>query len=233
MIFADLESVEKRILRFTKAARSGDAAAKTHLRVTQKVKEFLEEGKLVRAGDWTEEERESIKDAQLITSKPFLFVCNVDEDSVADGNELVNTVIEHAENMDSKYVIICAQAEAELSELEPDERVEFLNDLGIEEPGLAKLARATYDLLGMQTYFTAGEKEIRAWTIMKGWKAPKAAGVIHSDFERGFIRAEVYQIDDLQNLKSKPALKAAGKLRIEGKDYTVKDGDVMLFRFNV
>ena len=160
-------------------------------------------------------------------------MCNVDEDAVSQGNEFVNLVKEHAEKMDSKYVVICAQAEAELSELEPSERVEFLNDLGIEEPGLDKLARATYSLLGMQTYFTAGEKEIRAWTIMKGWKAPKAAGVIHSDFERGFIRAEVYQIADLQKLKSKPALKAAGKLRIEGKEYTVKDGDVMLFRFNV
>ncbi len=153
-------------------------------------------------------------------------------DSLED-NDLVKAVASHANKLEAGLVKVCAQAEAELSELEEEERIEFLQDLGINEPGLDKLARATYDLLGLQTYFTAGEKEIRAWTIKKGFKAPQAAGVIHTDFERGFIKAEVYSIPDLINVGSEKGLKEAGKLRIEGKEYVVKDGDVMHFRFNV
>ena len=233
LIFKDLESVEKRISRLVKVARSGDKAAKAHMAIAEKMKGLLEEGNLVSSHEWSETEWESILEAQLITSKPVLFVCNVDEDGLDEDNEFVTIVRSHAEKLGSGVVKVCAQAEAELSELEAEERVEFLQDLGIDEPGLDKLARATYALLGLQTYFTAGEKEIRAWTIKEGFKAPQAAGVIHTDFERGFIKAEVYSIQDLINVGSEKGLKEAGKLRIEGKEYIVKDGDVMHFRFNV
>jgi len=233
LIFKDLESVEKRITRLTKIARSGDKAAKFHMAVAEKMKTILEEGKLVRAHEWNEDEWASVLETQLITSKPVLFVCNVDEDGLLEDNDLVKAVASHANKLEAGLVKVCAQAEAELSELDEEERIEFLQDLGINEPGLDKLARATYDLLGLQTYFTAGEKEIRAWTIKKGFKAPQAAGVIHTDFERGFIKAEVYSIPDLINVGSEKGLKEAGKLRIEGKEYIVKDGDVMHFRFNV
>lgn len=233
LIFKDMESVEKRINRLQKIARSGDKEAKFHMEVAKRMLTILEDGNLVRSGEWTETEWESVLESQLITSKPVLFVCNVDEDSLADGNSLVEAVKGHADKLNASLVTICAQAEAELSELDLEERLEFLEDLGIEEPGLDKLSRKTYSLLGLQTYFTAGEKEIRAWTIKKGWKAPAAAGVIHTDFERGFIKAEVYSIPDILELGSEAGLRNAGKLRIEGKEYVVQDGDVMHFRFNV
>ena len=233
LIFKDLDSVEKRMARLVKIVRSGDKVAKFHMGVAEKMKALLEEGKLVRAHDWSEEEWESIIETQLITSKPVLFVCNVDEEGLEEDNDFVKLVHMHAQKLSSGVVKVCAQAEAELSELETEERIEFLQDLGIDEPGLDKLARATYALLGLRTYFTAGEKEIRAWTIKDGFKAPQAAGVIHTDFERGFIKAEVYSIPDLINVGSEKGLKEAGKLRIEGKEYVVKDGDVMHFRFNV
>ena len=236
LIFSDLESVERRINRFKKVAKSGDKEARFHMGVAEKMKQMLEDGQLVSMGNWSEQELESVKDAQLITSKPVLFICNVSEDDVSEGaaeNDYVGLVREHANKMSAGVVLISAQAEAEISELEAEERMEFLSDLGIAEPGLNKLARATYALLGLQTYFTAGEKEIRAWTIREGWKAPKAAGVIHTDFERGFIRAEVYKIDDLVEQGSEAGLRSAGKLRVEGKEYVVADGDVMHFRFNV
>ena len=237
LIFADLESIERRVLKYAKVAKSGDKEARFHLEVAEKLKTHLEEGKLARSGEWSEKELESIQDAQLITIKPFLFVCNVDEDGICSAQEgsnpFVNKVSEHATSMESNLVVICAQAEAEISELEDDEREEFLNDLGISEPGLHKLAQATYSLLGLRTYFTAGEKEIRAWTFREGWKAPQTAGVIHTDFERGFIRAEVFTIPDLLAHGSEAGLKSAGKLRVEGKEYIVQDGDVMHFRFNV
>ena len=233
LIFKDMESVEKRIQRHQKIAKSGDKVARFHMDVAQQMLVLLEQGKLIRSGSWTEEQWESVLDAQLITSKPILFVCNVDEDGLEEENAYVKVVRSHAEQLDSHIISICAQAEAELSELDPEERIEFLQDLGIEEPGLDRLARQTYSLLGLQTYFTAGEKEIRAWTIQQGWKAPAAAGVIHTDFEKGFIKAEVYTIPDLLKLGSEGALRTAGRLRIEGKEYVVKDGDVMHFRFNV
>jgi ribosome-binding ATPase len=233
LIFKDLDSLEKRMARLVKVVRSGDKVAKFHMGVAEKMKALLEEGSLVRAHDWSEEEWESIVETQLITSKPVLFVCNVDEDGLEEDNDFVKVVQTHAQKLNSGVVKVCAQAEAELSELDTEERIEFLQDLGIDEPGLDKLARATYTLLGLRTYFTAGEKEIRAWTIKDGFKAPQAAGVIHTDFERGFIKAEVYSIPDLINVGSEKGLKEAGKLRIEGKEYVVKDGDVMHFRFNV
>ena len=233
LIFADLDSVEKRITRFMKQARSGDAEAKYHIAVAEKLKALFEDGKMATAGDWNEDEWLSVKDAQLITSKPVLFVCNVNEEGLEADNDFVKTVKAHAEKNDAGVVKICAQAEAEISELDDEEQVEFLSDLGIAEPGLNKLARETYSLLGLQTYFTAGQKEIRAWTIKKGDKAPQAAGVIHSDFERGFIRAEVYTLPDLLEYKTEAGLKSAGKMRLEGKEYVVQDGDIMHFRFNV
>ena len=232
LIFADLDSVERRANRYKKVAKSGDKEAKFHMLVVEKMLALLEDGKAVRAGEWSPEEWESVQDAQLITSKPVLFVCNVDEDSL-EGNDHTATVEAHAKAQGAGVIFISAKVEEELIELDEDDRNEFLTDLGIEEPGLDRLARAAYALLGLQTYFTAGPKEIRAWTVKVGAKAPQAAGVIHSDFERGFIRAEVYTIPDLMEHKTESGLKSAGKLRVEGKEYVVKDGDVMHFRFNV
>ena len=232
LIFADMDSVERRMNRYKKVAKSGDKDAKFHMAVAEKMMALLEDGKAVRAGDWTDEEMVSVHDAQLITSKPVLFVCNVDEGSL-DGNAFTATVQAHAEEQGAGVTFISAKVEEELIELDAEDRAEFLADLGIEEPGLDRLARAAYALLGLQTYFTAGPKEIRAWTVKKGASAPQAAGVIHTDFERGFIRAEVYTIPDLQEHKTEAGLKAAGKLRVEGKTYVVQDGDVMHFRFNV
>ena len=169
----------------------------------------------------------------MITSKPVLYVCNVDEDGLAEDNDYVTRVRGHAEAHGAGVVTISARVESEIAELEEEDKAEFLADLGLGEPGLAKLARATYALLGLKTYFTAGEKEVRAWTIREGTKAPGAAGVIHTDFERGFIRAEVYTLQSLREHQSEAAMKAAGVLRLEGKEYVVQDGDVMHFRFNV
>ena len=186
-----------------------------------------------RSGDWTAEERASVKDAQLITAKPVLYVCNVDEGGLDGSSAYVASVKARAEAENAGVVIICGQVEAEISELDEEDKLAFLEDLGLEEPGLNRLARETYGLLGLKTYFTAGPKEIRAWTFKNGWLAPQCAGVIHSDFERGFIRAEVYAIPDLLEYGSEAALKGVGKLRVEGKAYEVQDGDVMHFRFNV
>lgn len=233
LIFKDMDSVEKRKLRLQKIVRSGDKEAQKKMAVADKMMELLEAGKLIASGDWTEDEWLSVLETQLITSRPVLFICNVDEDGLEEDNAYVQSVRKYAGEHNSEVIVVCAQAEAELSELEEEERIEFLQDLGIEEPGLNKLARATYSLLGLETYFTAGEKEIRAWTIHKGWKAPAAAGVIHTDFEKGFIKAEVYSVQDLIDVGSEAGLRSAGKLRIEGKEYVVKDGDVMHFRFNV
>ncbi|MBL8618167.1 MAG: redox-regulated ATPase YchF [Deltaproteobacteria bacterium] len=232
LILADLDSVERRVERYRKLAKSPDKSNKLHLDVAEKLVALLGDGKPARAGEWTDEELLSVKEAQLITSKPVLYVCNVDEGGL-EGNAYTAQVEALAATQGAMTVNICAKVEAEISELDPADRASFLADLGLAEPGLARLARATYALLGLQTYFTAGPKEIRAWTIGKGWKAPQAAGVIHTDFERGFIRAEVYTVTDLLALKSEAALKSAGKLRVEGKEYIVQDGDVMHFRFNV
>ena len=174
-----------------------------------------------------------LRTAGLITIKPVLYVCNVDEGSAVDGNQFTQTVSEHAASQGAGCIVISGQIEAEVSELDDEERDEFLDDLGLSEPGLNKLARAAYNLLGLHTYFTAGEKEIRAWTIPLGATAPQAAGVIHSDFERGFIRAQVYSLEDLHTHKTEAGLKAAGRLRAEGKDYIVSDGDIVHFLFNV
>ncbi len=233
LALADLESAERRVSRYEKVGKSGDKEAKLHADVAKKALTALNEGMPARSLDWTDEERESLDAAQLITAKPVLYVCNVAEDGVVAENAHVARVRAHAAKVGAGVVVISAKVESEIVELDPEDRDAFLADLGLAEPGLATLARETYRLLGLQTYFTAGEKEIRAWTIHKGDKAPRAAGVIHTDFEKGFIRAEVYTVEDLEKFGSEAAMKAAGKLRVEGKEYVVVDGDVMHFRFNV
>ena len=233
LIFADIDSAEKRAEKYRKLSKGGDKDALFHKEVADKAAALLTAGKPVRSGEWSEEERESLKLAQLITAKPMLFVCNVDEAGLLQDNAHVTAVRKIAADVGAEVVVLCAKVEAEIAELDEADRASFLSDLGVTESGLAKLARGTYKLLGLQTYFTAGEKEIRAWTIPAQSRAPQAAGVIHTDFEKGFIKAEVYSIPDLLALGSEAALKQAGKLRIEGKEYVVQDGDVMHFRFNV
>jgi ribosome-binding ATPase len=233
LIFADLESAERRFDKYKKQAKSGDKEAMAHRDLAEKCVAMLSAGEPVRTGEWDEEETLLLRQIGMITAKPVLYVCNVDEDGLTTDNDYVKSVRAHAQKVGAGVVVLCAKVESELRELDDEDRAMFLEDLGIAEPGLNILARETYGLLGLQTYFTAGEKEIRAWTIKSGATAPQAAGVIHTDFEKGFIRAEVYAIPDLLELGSEAALKGAGKLRVEGKEYSVKDGDVMHFRFNV
>lgn len=233
LALADLESVAKRVDRHRRAAKTGDKAEAAQLQVMERVEKLLNEGKAARSVAWTEDEWEVVKSASLITAKPVLYVCNVDESGIAGDNDYVRRVKARAKAEGAHVVVLCAKIESEIQELPAEDRPVFLAELGITEPGLAALARHAYALLGLQTYFTAGPKEIRAWTVKVGATAPQAAGVIHTDFERGFIRAEVYNVDDLVAAGSESALKAAGKMRVEGKEYVVKDGDVMHFRFNV
>lgn len=233
LILADMDTAAKRVDRYKKLSKAGDKDPLFHLGVAERIVALLDSGKPARAGDWTEEELASVKEAQLITAKPVLYICNVDEDGLGADNAYVTQVRARAATEGARVCVLCAKIEAEISELPEEDRAHFLADLGIAEPGLASLAREAYALLGLQTYFTAGPKEIRAWTIPIGCKAPQAAGVIHTDFERGFIRAEVYSVADLLAAGSEAALKAQGKMRVEGKEYVVQDGDVMHFRFNV
>jgi ribosome-binding ATPase len=232
LVLADLDAAERRLDKWTKAAKGGDKEAIRQRDFAKKLVDWLGEDKPARTADWTEDERALLRQSQMITARPALYVCNVDEGGLG-GNAYVEQVRAQAEAEGAGVVVLCAKVEAEIAELDEADRAGFLADLGLEEPGLAVLARATYELLGLQTYFTAGPKEIRAWTIQEGWTAPKAAGVIHTDFERGFIKAEVYSIADLLEYGSEAAMKGVGKMRIEGKEYVVKDGDVMHFRFNV
>lgn len=232
LALADLAVAERRLERTARSVRTGDKGAAFDRDTAEKLVAVLGAGDAARTVEWSEDELDSLRDIQLITLKPVLYVCNVDEGGLL-GNEHTATVEALAAAQGAGCIVLCAQAEAEIAELPPEDRPDFLAELNLSEPGLAVLGRAAYSLLGLETYFTAGEKEIRAWTIKAGTKAPQAAGVIHTDFERGFIRAEVYRIDDLLQLGSEAALKTAGKLRVEGKEYTVADGDVMHFRFNV
>ncbi len=235
LLLADLDSVEKRIQKVEKLAKTGsDKKAKAEYDAFKKIVEALGAGRAARSVPLTDAEVPIVKDLHLLTMKPVLYVCNVNEaDFSAGGNAWSKQVEEHAKSEGNNAILICSAMEAEISTLPEEERADFLASLGTEEPGLNRLIREAYKLLGLYTYFTAGEKEVRAWTIRKGMKAPQAAGVIHSDFEKGFIRAETYHCDDLFTLKSEPAVKEAGKYRLEGKDYEVKDGDVLFFRFNV
>ena len=229
----DLENIEKRAQKLQKIAKVGDQDAKKQLVVLEKYKAVLEEGKSARTLKLTEQEKLIVPDLFLLTDKPVIYLANVDEESLA-GNEMTNQLSKVAESENAELIIVCASLEEQISELDTDEeRKEFLSEYGLEESGLNMLIHASYQLLDLITYFTAGPQEVRAWTIHRGWKAPKAAGVIHTDFERGFIKAEVIKLDDFLNYKSELACKEAGKLSIEGKEYIVGDGDVMHFRFNV
>jgi GTP-binding protein YchF len=232
LIFKDFETAEKGLARVSKAAKTGDKEMKAKLAVYEKTHAKLGEGVPARKA-LEVEELAAVADMHLLTAKPVLYVTNVGEDGLLEDNEYVKAVAEHAAGEGASYVKICGKAEAEISELVASERAGFLESLGLTEPGLNVLARGIYKLLGLETFFTAGEKENRAWTINVGAAAPQAAGVIHSDFEKGFIRADVYSLTDLEAYKSEAAIRAAGKIRSEGREYIVKDGDIMFFKFNV
>ena len=230
----DLDSVEKKLSRVERTARSGDAKAKKELVALQHLKETLLAGKNARAVQMDEDDKKAVADLQLLTAKPVIYVANVDEESIHTGNKHVDALKNLVKDENAEVVVISAAIEAQIAELDNEaDRQEFLQEYGLQESGLNKLIRACYHLLDLITYFTAGEKEVRAWTIVKGWKAPQAAGVIHSDFEKGFIKAEVINLSDYQRYKSEQACKEAGKVAIEGKEYVVLDGDIMHFRFNV
>lgn len=230
----DLESVDKRIQRVEKIAKSGDKDAKAEHDVLLKFKTHLESGQNARALEMDKEQRSWIKGLQLLTDKPIIYVANVDEDSVNTGNEWSQKLADNIAAEDAQLILVSAGLEAQIAEFEePEEKQIFLEEYGLKESGLNRLIKASYELLDLITYFTAGEQEVRAWTIRKGWKAPQAAGVIHTDFEKGFIKAEVIKIPDYQQFKTEAGCRDAGKLSIEGKEYVVKDGDVMHFRFNV
>lgn len=233
LILKDLESVEKRVEKLRKDAKGGDKKIIAQLNIIEKLVEHLSDGKTARRFEAEPEEREAYKDLFLLTEKPVLYACNVSEDDVNDGNDWVETVKEIASELDDTLVMFCAKIEAEIAELEPEEKEMFLEEMGLDRSGLDRLIRSAYQNLGLITYFTAGPKEVRAWTIKKGTKAPQAAGVIHTDFEKGFIRAETIAYEDYVSLGSEKAAREAGKMRQEGKEYVVQDGDVMLFRFNV
>ena len=235
LCLADLESVEKRKQRIEKIAKSGDKDARAELQLLERIIEGLGEAKPVRAQGLEEEELEMIKELTLLTAKPSLYVANISEDEVSDysSNEYVKRVEEYAKNEGAGIVVVSARIESEIAELSDEESAAFLEDLGLEESGLTKLIKASYALLGLINYFTAGEMEARAWTIVNGTKAPQAAGKIHSDIEKGFIRAEIVSFDDLQACGSQNAAKEKGLVRLEGKEYVMKDGDVTHFRFNV
>lgn len=231
----DLEVVENKLKTISRSAKTGDKTALKQEVLLNAIKEKLEEGKSAREiVPETEDDIVLYKSLQLLTAKPVLYLCNVDEGSVATGNEFVEKVKEAVKNENAEVLFLGAAIEADINELETyEDRKEFLGDLGLEEPGVNKLIRSAYKLLNLQTYFTAGVKEVRAWTIKKGMTAPQAAGVIHTDFEKGFIRAEVIKYTDFINYGSETKVKEAGKLGVEGKEYVVEDGDVMHFRFNV
>ena len=236
LMLADLESVNKKYASLDKTAKAGkDKEAAAVMAVLSRVKQALEAGKPVRALGLTEDELAHVKEFNLITAKRVLYVANVNDTDGKnpDANPHVARLAAHAKTEGSPVVPICGKVEAEIAELSAEEKAEFLKDYGLAEPGLNKVIRAGYELLGLETYFTAGPKEVRAWTIHKGDTAPKAAGVIHTDFEKGFIRAEVYACEDLFTHGTEHAIKEAGLLRQEGKEYVVRDGDVMHFRFNV
>ncbi len=230
----DLETVQKKLDGIKRKVKTGDKEVVKEQEVLLRYETALESGKSARTVEVSEEEFEFIKDSHLLTAKPVLYVCNVDEAAVVEGNAYVEAVKEAVKDENAEVIMIGAQIEADIAELDTyEERQEFLQDMGLEEAGVNVLIRAAYRLLNLDTYFTAGVKEVRAWTINKGMKAPQAAGVIHTDFEKGFIRAEVIKYSDFVSLGSEAACKDAGKMGIEGKEYVVEDGDIMHFRFNV
>jgi ribosome-binding ATPase len=230
----DLESVEKKISKTERTAKSGDAKAKKELATLLQYKETLLAGKNARSLKLDAEDKKAIEDLQLLTDKPVIYVANVEEESVNTGNKHVDALRNLVKDEGAEVVVVSAAIEAQIAELESvEDRQVFLEEYKLTEAGLSKLIRAAYHLLDLITYFTAGEKEVRAWTIHKGWRAPQAAGVIHTDFEKGFIRAEVIKLADYQKYKTEAGCREAGKLGVEGKEYVVEDGDIMHFRFNV
>ena len=234
LIFADMETVDKRLERAKKNLKA-DKKYQFEIDTLEKIKKTLEEGKSARTLELTDEEKEVIKDAFLLTMKPILYIANISEDEInnADDNENVKKVREYAKSENAEVIPLCVRLEEELSTLDKEDKIEMLHDLGLEESGLDKVIKASYKLLGLMSFLTAGEPEVRAWTIKIGTKAPQAAGKIHSDIERGFIRAEVVSYDDLMREGSMNAVKEKGHMRLEGKDYIMQDGDIVLFRFNV
>ncbi len=232
LALADMETVDKTVQREGKKAKSGDKEAIALCNVLTKVQKGLDEGKAVRTLGLDADELHLLKPLCLITVKPVMYIANVDE-SGFENNPLLDKIIDLGKKENAPVVSICAKIEAEISDLEDEEKLLFLSELGLDEPGLNRVIRAAYSLLGLETYFTAGVKEVRAWTVRKGSTAPQAAGVIHTDFERGFIRAEVISYNDYVQFKGEQGAKEAGKMRLEGKEYIVQDGDVMHFRFNV
>lgn len=234
LISRDIETLDKKIQRLEKIAKSGDKDAKYGIEVINRLKDHMENGLPARTFDIEDKDQKYIDDCFLLTVKPVMYVCNVDEASAAAGNSYVEKIREVIKDEEAGLLVIAAQSEADISELEDEnDRKEFLSDLGLDEPGVNKLIRAAYDLLNLKTFFTVGPKEAHAWTIREGMTAPQAAGVIHSDLERGFIRAEVMKYEDFASLGSENACKTAGKFFIEGKNYIVKDGDILNIRFNV
>lgn len=230
----DLDLVDRKILRYEKLSKSGDVQAKKGIESLKKFKDHLENLGNIRNAPVTDEDREHIRDIQLLTDKPLIYVCNVDDDSAANGNAYVEQVSAFASKDGTEVLVIAGELEAQIAELDDKEdREVFLADAGLTEPGVNKLIRTAYQILNLQSFFTAGPKEVRAWTIKKGMKAPQASGVIHSDLERGFIRAEVMKYDDFVQLGNEQAVKDAGKFHVEGKNYIVEDGDIMHIRFNV
>jgi len=232
LALSDLESVEKSLTKHAKVAKTGDKDAKAKVAVLEKVKAHLDEGNMVRTMGLSEDEALQVRDLQLLTIKPTMYIANVNDDGF-ENNPFLDQVTEHAAKEGAAVVAVCASIEEELVELDEEEKKDFLDEMGLEEPGLNRVIRSGYQLLGLQTYFTAGVKEVRAWTVPVGATAPQAAGVIHTDFEKGFIRAETMAYDDFIEYGGEAGAKEAGKLRVEGKDYIVKDGDVLHFRFNV
>ncbi len=230
----DLESIEKKLDRIGKIAKSGDKEAKKHQEILKIYKEHLENFLPARSIQLSEDEKEAVADLFLLSEKPVFYVCNVDEGSAISGNKYVEQVKEAVKEENAWVMIVAGKTEAEIAELEDEEdRNEFLNDAGLTEPGVNRIIRTAYEMLNLQAYFTAGEKEVRAWTIKKGATAPEAAGVIHSDLQRGFIKAEVIKYDDFMQLKSEQACREAGKISLEGKGYVVQDGDMLNIKFNV
>lgn len=234
LVMADLDAVNKRLAKVQRAAKGRDKDALAELEVLDKIKPVLEDGKSVRSIDFSDAEQKIVKGLFLLTSKPVLYVANIAEEDMADpdSNKYMDTIKEHVKD-DGEVIGVAAAAEEQIAEMDEADKADFLEMEGVTEPGLNRLIRAAYKLLGLETFFTAGGPETRAWTYKKGTKAPQAAGIIHSDFERGFIRAEVMSFEDLDELGSESAVKEAGKLRLEGKDYVMQDGDIVEFRFNV
>jgi GTP-binding protein YchF len=233
LMLADLDAIEKRLYKAEKLVKTADKKTVDEVEFMRRLKDMLAKGEPIRRGAHSEEETAWLKTYALLSSKPVLYVANVAEDMVGKPNPLVDAVKAIADIEGARVVVISGQVEGEIAQLPPEERKEYLAGMGLKESGLDRMIRAGYELLGLLTYFTAGKDEVRGWTITQGTRAPQAAGKIHTDFEKGFIRAEVFHYDDLMKLKTEQAVKAAGLLRSEGKEYVVKDGDIMLFRFNV